>query len=528
MPSAKAKVSADESAEEKQDGKYFKLWRRFYEPLVLLKILGSTRGKHSPALREHKRYRFLENLAYICDRDKGGHTTSAVGLEEAFDGFKFWIACNSPKETAKGIPFLKATLRAARDIADLPTDEKSTPERELIQKCSEYARLRIKKEATMLMRDIDKCMSFLTSPRDANLSVWLERFREKEFLEICYLAYHGRHTRLMKELSARIQRHDDLSNRDKQSETISDLIHRLGRLAHHIRAPKEIIEDISDCQHLRNVVDEFEVHSVKPQPIIVRPEADPNIKMSHIINRMLPNRAASRSRYEEAGAIMNQKFNIEDRFKEHFNDKNFKPVMHAEIQVLEHFWTEKLRFFDDDRYIGCSKPACYCCHLYIQHHPAKCVVPQTSRKVYLNWGLRALPEGSLDLDYTLQRDMLNKMVEWIRNDALAQIEKKTSAAPSHPDSQTGITGHAWSVFNEAHEPDRDKPLAETLARLDLGAGVSGMVENANDIQWADADNYASDSSHLLASSSDASIQGSHDVSGVDYEDSDSSDGGASL
>lgn len=67
---------------------------RFYERLVLLYTLGSTRGEHSYAALSIEQSisqlpledvwrRFLNELAYMCDYDKGGDTVTAIGLESS-------------------------------------------------------------------------------------------------------------------------------------------------------------------------------------------------------------------------------------------------------------------------------------------------------------------------------------------------------------------------------------------------------------------------------------------------------------
>ncbi len=99
MAGSKPKVSLNASSYDK---KYFQLWRRFYEPLVMLKILGSTRGEHSAKPEQPSPvHRFLDNLAYLSDHVKGGSTTSAIGLENAPKRFNFWIASNEPKQSDK-------------------------------------------------------------------------------------------------------------------------------------------------------------------------------------------------------------------------------------------------------------------------------------------------------------------------------------------------------------------------------------------------------------------------------------------
>src|ERR1700761_7222066 len=79
---------------------------RFYEPLILLFTLGSTRGEHRCDTTPERLYaselsikdlrrRFLSELAYICDYDKGGETVAAIGLQSTPQCYVFWVAANS-------------------------------------------------------------------------------------------------------------------------------------------------------------------------------------------------------------------------------------------------------------------------------------------------------------------------------------------------------------------------------------------------------------------------------------------------
>lgn len=146
-----------------KDNKYFKLWRRFYEPLVMLNILGPTRGEHSPLPAPDALHRLLDNLAYICDHDKGGSATSAVGLEDARERYIFWIASNSPKHSAMSVSFLKDALNSVRVIASSPPGKRGSLQDKFIHKCVEFAKRRVKKETSLLMSDITKCTRLLKS-----------------------------------------------------------------------------------------------------------------------------------------------------------------------------------------------------------------------------------------------------------------------------------------------------------------------------------------------------------------------------
>lgn len=417
-------------------GTYIRTWRRFYEALVVLKIIGNIPRHHGPPIQPSSVHRFLDNLAYLCDYTQSGRTTTAIGLEDTPGKGIFWVASNNPKNSPKSAAFLSDILHNVRRIVDSPIQEEGTLDEHLIQRCIESAELRINLEAGILNRHLKKymplleksggkydnwklygCLHVLTSI-DTALCEWLRRFENREFSELCYLASEERDSPMIKRLRGLLQSHGN-------GPSAASIMNKLDHLAHNIQAPQQIVEDVASHPKLREILKGFVVDSIQPQSIIGRPELARDTHRNSIMGRMLPSGSMERQ-HKEAATFMDQHFNIEARLKEEYASKNFKPRVHAEIQVLEHFWKDR-RFFDDDRYIGCSKPPCYCCHLYMQHHPAKCVVPQTSRKIYNTWGLAAL--DSQDQGYKHQKDILNEMAKSIRRDALDRILSKTPGAP---------------------------------------------------------------------------------------------------
>ena len=74
---------------------------------------------------------------------------------------------------------------------------------------------------------------------------------------------------------------------------------------------------------------------------------------------------------------MDAKFNILDYLQTQFKDKDFRPRVHAELNLLEHFYRKRLPFLDDDLFIAYSKPACYYCYRYISLHPGGFVRPSS-------------------------------------------------------------------------------------------------------------------------------------------------------
>ena len=55
--------------------------------------------------------------------------------------------------------------------------------------------------------------------------------------------------------------------------------------------------------------------------------------------------------------------------------------VHAELQIADRFSRDRYIFLDNDKYIGCSKPACYFCHSWLSNHKRGYVLPATHHKI---------------------------------------------------------------------------------------------------------------------------------------------------
>jgi hypothetical protein len=122
-----------------------------------------------------------------------------------------------------------------------------------------------------------------------------------------------------------------------------------------------------------------------------------------------------------------------------YTEKTFRPRIHAELLLLEHFYHQNLRFVENDRYIGCSKPSCYCCDLYMKCHPGGFVTRACHGNLWINW--RA-PIPPIDNDEQARKHtakMLNEMVKTVRRDAIGQLLSKQPRRQRVPDSTTGMS-----------------------------------------------------------------------------------------
>ena len=143
--------------------------------------------------------------------------------------------------------------------------------------------------------------------------------------------------------------------------------------------------------------------------------------------------------YQDALKTMDTKFGIYKRFKNEYENPTFLPRVHAELILLEHSYKRGYDFVDNDKYIGCSKPACYCCYHYISAHPGGFARPASHNKTYLAWRPPDIVDDTDESEVKRHKDIINKMLEHIRRDVLEQIERQSGRRRPHPDSTTGIT-----------------------------------------------------------------------------------------
>ncbi|RYP89771.1 hypothetical protein DL770_004113 [Monosporascus sp. CRB-9-2] len=367
---------------------YGRLLHRFFEALILLHVLGQTRGSHDT-------YRI--------------------------DAF-------TPQEKLE-----------AKTIIRLDGDRRLALEDKFTQRCIRFAKYRVKKEAKKLWKAMDeadeKYLDLQRNSNDIKLWRWLQQFREQDLVDLCYLAYEQRRAEEMGHVVAKIDTAQCGQGVRTASDVFYEIRHYVGRLAHHVRAPKQVLEDFACLAH---VLDTYDIRLIGQVSNIEPPAPDGLTTLEGILKRMLPANDRSLPEYEDSLALMNQKFGLEEKILNEYGKETFKPNVHAEVQVLEHFHENGLSWAGNDRYIG--------------------------YKIYLNWGPPLLPEGAMDPRYKQQRKLMNDMLVTIRREALDQLKNKAGPLKWHPDSHTGITR---SLASEPVKFGALRSVEDRLAALDL-------------------------------------------------------------
>ncbi len=140
---------------------YSRLISRFYEAVILLEALDQPRGSQTPAPRssdpkELARRRFLRDLSYICEFEKGGTSCTAIGLENCARSYKYWVASNADVATMI-VPFLEKVLRRLDSLRSRPPSTRDSDEKDFTRICIEFARKKVKGEAHLLSTAITEC-----------------------------------------------------------------------------------------------------------------------------------------------------------------------------------------------------------------------------------------------------------------------------------------------------------------------------------------------------------------------------------
>jgi hypothetical protein len=310
------------------------------------------------------------------------------------------------------------------------------------------------------------------------ITVWekkLKNLGEEDLHSLVEYAYTNRHSEFMRQLATLTHEQRYKTSEDSLQATCASTRHHIGRLGLHARSARAL------ASYTHRIMAFLESYSVRAVPIPVqghgRPPPRKATNVEAALGRMLSTDVPEFEVYRQALALMDKPFEISERFRDGYNDSKNKTRVHAEVQVLHHFDQHDEEFVEGDKYIACSKPACFCCHLYFRHHPGGFVEPRSHHKIYLNWqppGVESTKTGKKNQ----LRDILNLMIKDIRKDALSQIIKKAAPRGYHSDS---ITGVSLSIF-PASELDtisttaHDEPESDTLA--DFGDEYSSLESDS--------------------------------------------------
>ncbi|KAH8816902.1 hypothetical protein F5884DRAFT_721659 [Xylogone sp. PMI_703] len=431
------------------------LQKRFHEALLMLSILDKNQGERLdedelPDLDDNYmdletmklRRAFLKSLAYLCDYEKGGSSTTAIALEQRPDTVVYWLASNANSTKINGeicdqaLDFLKDILSSLREVSRKNYASKVA---KLFNKAVVFSSSRIQKYANWLKGEIEGVLEELKridENYEAELVSWLKNIKDAtgDPEVICRLCYNTRTSVHYRSL----QFHT--TDGELCAERFKKIHHWMGRLHHTYKAADTVV---FGAFKIGRLLDAFEVRRVECPPSLRPPLEERKPTLFELAGRVVGGNEVEKLRQDLK--YLDTHFHIGECLAEKCTRPPGKQIVHAEIILLDHFWRRRLEFVEKDRYIACSKQACYCCRLYIEEHPGEFALPASHNNCYINWRVPDIdvPKDPNDLDHIkaikAREKILNGMTAKIRIAFIRRVQEQKGPGEYVPDSDSRIT-----------------------------------------------------------------------------------------
>jgi hypothetical protein len=142
--------------------------------------------------------------------------------------------------------------------------------------------------------------------------------------------------------------------------------------------------------------------------------------------------------------------------------------VHAELLLVDTFYWRQFEFFDDDPYIGCSKPACFGCFHYILSHPFNFSLPACHNKLYLTWRPPDIfaDAPSAAVAVKLREQMLSKMTATLRSQLRRQLDGHNPSKKKQFDSTTGTSSSIYAALLQSLTEQKDSNDGNSTSSLE--------------------------------------------------------------
>jgi hypothetical protein len=276
-------------------------------------------------------------------------------------------------------------------------------------------------------------------------------------------------------------------DKSRNPEPWRELRHYANRLMAYDRAAEVLWQSADTWPDL--FID-FEVTCISSSDSTPNPLVENPLSASAILAQILPTK--DQPRYSGLANEVQQTFNLDEEIKKEWIRKTWKPVVHAELLVLN--WletnggTRPERFFNHWQYVGSSKPPCKLCHYYISSHPSGVQFRSPHTNLYANW---RMPDNADVYDLSSKNEILQKrheitqkIIDALRLDITRALSEKVADTRPHDSAtisslaiqQPRITLGAGIGFGDLSKLQPNGPSDETSQRgLPAEEKVESMV-----------------------------------------------------
>ncbi|OJI84215.1 hypothetical protein ASPTUDRAFT_120671 [Aspergillus tubingensis CBS 134.48] len=437
--------------------------RRLYEPLSLLQTLGNVRGWRirAPdipqdysgfnAIKSHRS--FVDALAYACAYKKEPAYVTAVALEKRPEEIVVWLAANKNVEDTV-VSFAQDVLRIVQWLARNPSAQLGTEDGQqtlnlLTSRVLCFNAPKIYAYYEQVMRAAPQVIAKLSNgqhegnPNVANLKHWLSQHLQRDGLQLqevdmaklAVISHNSRDTfEVLRNIA--MESHDP--------HPFERLFKLLGKLGKHVIMSKRIVEGAIFLRS--DFARGMRLERVPASPELLLPFSSRKYNIDGISNRMFSSNSAEKQRFlARLRTIWDTSEWDKNLAKKHLAGKS---IVHAELLILDHFEKTGGDFLDNsDKYIGCSKPACYLCYHYICNHPGRYIRPSSHQKLYMRWRLPdiSITEPNAATRFKDQEQILNNLINLVRRELRNDIETGVGKMKECPDSTAGGTSTMFEL-----------------------------------------------------------------------------------
>ncbi|KAJ4986591.1 het domain protein [Stagonosporopsis vannaccii] len=416
---------------------------RMYEPIVLLYSLVSPAEDYVPIAlptREETLYfplriarrKFLEDLAFLSDYDVGNDTVVAMAFQAHQQRQVLCIASNT-SPTRRIVDFVQSRLVDIQMMSSTNDNHQTRGINEFVTACIEHAAPQIHESMFCLITAVHQCNIWLDKNHPEEIPGLLEWIGDCVYqpttTDFCRKAYECQRSDYMNTLAKlSLQLRGQIDGNGSQNPF--DLLRRhLTLLGRRFQAAKALLASAPRLPELSS--GKVKINPLPTTSASRLPPADPLTIFSKIMGRM-GSPSPRRDRCQQALAVMDVKHDLFHHFLHNYNSGNNKPCVHAEVQILDLFYTREYSFFEDDRFIACSRPACWSCSIYFTSHPGGVELSSSNRTICLNWRPPFVEDRfdmGIDQDRSKTMDEFNKRS---RSEVMHQILKSSSIPSGHP------------------------------------------------------------------------------------------------
>lgn len=423
---------------------------RLYESIALLYALGpphdgrSRRQSATELLSDEcsrikSRRDFLDNLAFLCNHAKGGPTVSAIAIQKHEDRMIYWIAANEDPS----VQISKFLRNLLDDLQRVTSESNAEMLDRVLRKSIDFNHRTIYKSLSLWRLPLQNCLKHLSQvarsgdgQRSATESM-LHDLQDvtvgQSHYELCLFAFRQTTSAFMTKQSApEFIRQHSLATQ-KIRDDFQCVRHHLGRLAAYKYATAQI-------------VDTARLYPAWLHDVTIRSCTIPEIRGDLSVARDLTLDDLTSGTLSIPNTAMRDLIgqSICTHIQKWMGDalEKRKPCVHAELILLEAMWKERAEFLEGDRFIGCSKPACYFCYQYISKHEGRFVVPASHKKAYNNWHPPnesiAAHQNRNETGASTTSDLLTSLKDTVRDEIVNRLHSQQVQKQIHFDSTTGI------------------------------------------------------------------------------------------